>query len=103
MVPGRSAGVLEWLDMIKQEYENLSHEVAAANVQKEEYEHKSMSCAGYFASMDGTSQRSSQTNPGDFISTSWLVNTQVQEMETFRRALYDLERKHEAMKNQYHM
>lgn len=41
MVPGRSAGVPEWLDMIKQEFESLSHEVAAANVQREEYEHKS--------------------------------------------------------------
>lgn len=46
MVPGRSSGVPEWLDMIKQEFESLGHEVAATNVQKEEYEHKSMSCAG---------------------------------------------------------
>ncbi|KAG0243326.1 general transcription repressor, partial [Mortierella sp. GBA43] len=71
MVPGRSAGVPEWLDMIKQEFETLSHEVAAANAQKEEYEHK--------------------------------ISSQITEMDAFRRAIFDLERKHEAMKNQYHM
>ncbi|KAF9980076.1 hypothetical protein BGZ65_005587, partial [Modicella reniformis] len=70
MVPGRSAGVPEWLDMIKQEFESLSHEFMAAKAQREEYESK--------------------------------INNQVQEMEIFRRTLFDLERKHEAMKGQYH-
>ncbi|KAK3844210.1 MAG: WD40-repeat-containing domain protein [Linnemannia gamsii] len=54
MVPARSASVPEWLDQIKQEFENL-------------------------------------------------VNNQIREMDVFRGLLYDLERKHEAMKTQYQM
>ncbi|KAF8973418.1 proteinral transcription repressor [Entomortierella lignicola] len=71
MVPGRSAGVHEWLDMIKQEFDNLSHEAMVAKAQRDECEHR--------------------------------INNQLQEMDAFRRTLYDLERKHEAMKSQYHM
>ncbi|KAG0230306.1 general transcription repressor [Actinomortierella wolfii] len=71
MVPGRSAGVPEWLDLIKQEFENLSHEAMVAKAQRDECEHK--------------------------------LNAQIQEMDAFRRTLYELERKHEAMKTQYHM
>ncbi|KAF9918150.1 general transcription repressor [Lobosporangium transversale] len=71
MVPGRSTGVPEWLDMIKQEFENLNHEVIVAKVQRDDYEQK--------------------------------INSQIQEMDAFRRTLYELERKHEAMKAQYHM
>ncbi|KAG0055956.1 general transcription repressor [Gryganskiella cystojenkinii] len=71
MVPGRSAGVPEWLDLIKQEFESLSHEAMLAKAQRDECEHK-------------------------------IVN-QIQEMEGFRRAIFDLERKHESMKTQYHM
>lgn len=43
------------------------------------------------------------TNPCDGVALSLLVNSQIQEMDTFRRALYELERKHDAMKSQYHM
>ncbi|KAF9353267.1 general transcription repressor [Mortierella sp. NVP85] len=71
MVPGRSAGVPEWLDLIKQEFDNLNHEVNTARAKREDCEHK--------------------------------INSQIQEMEGFRRALYDLEKKHESMKGQYHM
>ncbi|KAF9312734.1 general transcription repressor [Podila horticola] len=71
MVPGRSAGVPEWLDLIKQEFDSLSHETMVAKAQRDECEHK--------------------------------INSQIQEMDAFRRALYELERKHETMKNQYHM
>ncbi|KAF8968665.1 proteinral transcription repressor [Entomortierella lignicola] len=71
MVPGRSAGVPEWLDLIKQEFENLSHETMVAKSQRDECEHR--------------------------------INSQIQEMDAFRRALYELERKHESMKSQYHM
>ncbi|KAG9325061.1 hypothetical protein KVV02_008533 [Mortierella alpina] len=71
MVPGRSAGVPEWLDLIKQEFDSLSHEAMVAKAQRDECEHK--------------------------------INNQIQEMEAFRRALYELERKHESMKSQYHM
>ncbi|KAI8600732.1 WD40-repeat-containing domain protein [Dissophora ornata] len=67
--PGRTTGVPEWLDMIKQEFESLSHEAMVAKAQRDECEHK--------------------------------INSQVQEMDAFRRALYELERKHEAMKIQY--
>jgi len=42
MVPGRSAGVPEWLDLIKQEFESLSHEAMVAKAQRDECEHKSM-------------------------------------------------------------
>ncbi|KAF9951542.1 general transcription repressor [Mortierella alpina] len=71
MVPGRSAGVPEWMDLIKQEFESLSHEVMVAKAQRDECEHK--------------------------------INSQIQEMDVFRKAMYELERKHEIMKNQYHM
>ncbi|KAG0000013.1 general transcription repressor, partial [Entomortierella chlamydospora] len=71
MVPGRSASVPEWLDMIRQEFDNLNHETMVAKAQRDECEHR--------------------------------INSQAQEMDAFRRTLYDLERKHEAMKNQYHM
>ncbi|KAG0095866.1 general transcription repressor, partial [Podila epicladia] len=71
MVPGRTAGVPEWLDLIKQEFESLSHETMVAKAQRDECEHK--------------------------------INSQIQEMEAFRRALFELERKHETMKSQYHM
>jgi hypothetical protein len=42
MVPGRSAGVPEWLDLIKQEFDTLGHEAMVAKAQREECEHKSM-------------------------------------------------------------
>lgn len=42
MVPGRSAGVPEWLDLIKQEFESLGHEAMVAKAQRDECEHKSM-------------------------------------------------------------
>ena len=42
MVPGRSAGVPEWLDLIKQEFDSLSHEAMVAKAQRDECEHKSM-------------------------------------------------------------
>ncbi|KAG0367546.1 general transcription repressor [Gamsiella multidivaricata] len=71
MVPGRSAGVPEWLDLIKQEFESLSHEAMVAKAQRDECEHK--------------------------------INSQIQEMDAFRRTLYELERRHEAMKTQYHI
>ncbi|KAG0212041.1 general transcription repressor [Mortierella sp. GBA30] len=71
MVPGRSAGIPEWLDLIKQEFESLSHEAMVVKAQRDECEHK--------------------------------INSQIQEMDAFRRTLYDLERKHEAMKSQYHL
>jgi glucose repression regulatory protein TUP1 len=41
MVPGRSAGVPEWLDLIKQEFDNLNHEVNTARAKREDCEHKS--------------------------------------------------------------
>ncbi|GJJ77897.1 general transcriptional corepressor TUP1 [Entomortierella parvispora] len=69
MVPGRSAGVPEWLDLIKQEFDSLSHEAMVAKAQRDECEHK--------------------------------INSQIQEMDAFKRALHDLERKHDAMKTQY--
>ncbi|KAF9145281.1 proteinral transcription repressor [Mortierella sp. GBA39] len=71
MVPGRSAGVPEWLDLIKQEFESLGHEAMVAKAQRDECEHK--------------------------------INNQIREMDVFRGLLYDLERKHEAMKTQYQM
>ena len=45
--PGRTTGVPEWLDMIKQEFESLSHEAMIAKAQRDECEHKSM-----FANLD---------------------------------------------------
>ncbi|KAF9082441.1 proteinral transcription repressor [Mortierella sp. AD031] len=71
MVPGRSSGLPEWLDLIKQEFESLSHEAMVAKAQRDECEHK--------------------------------INSQIQEMDAFKRTLYDLERKHESMKNQCHV
>ncbi|KAG0056525.1 general transcription repressor [Gryganskiella cystojenkinii] len=71
MVPGRSAGVPEWLDLIKQEFDSLSHEAMVAKAQRDECEHK--------------------------------INQQIQEMDAFKRTLFDLERKHDSMKTQYHM
>lgn len=41
MVPGRTAGVPEWLDLIKQEFESLSHEAMVVKAQRDECEHKS--------------------------------------------------------------
>lgn len=41
MVPGRTAGVPEWLDLIKQEFESLSHEAMVTKAQRDECEHKS--------------------------------------------------------------
>ena len=41
MVPGRSAGVPEWLDLIKQEFETLSHEAMIVKAQRDECEHRS--------------------------------------------------------------
>ncbi|KAG0205151.1 general transcription repressor, partial [Mortierella sp. NVP41] len=40
MVPGRSASVPEWLDLIKQEFESLGHEAMVAKAQRDECEHK---------------------------------------------------------------
>ncbi|KAF9400605.1 general transcription repressor, partial [Podila epigama] len=71
MVPGRTSGIPEWLDLIRQEFDTLSHEAMVVKAQRDECEHK--------------------------------INNQLQEMEAFRRALYELERKHESMKSQYHM
>lgn len=41
MVPGRTSGLPEWLDLIKQEFESLSHEAMVAKAQRDECEHKS--------------------------------------------------------------
>ncbi|KAG0322376.1 general transcription repressor [Dissophora globulifera] len=71
MVPGRANGVPMWLDMIKQEFDDLSRDYAVTKSQRDECELR--------------------------------LNLQIQEMESFRRTISELERKHEAMKSQYHL
>lgn len=53
MVPGRSAGVPEWLDLIKQEFDSISHEAMVAKAQRDECEHKSkLNVVSFFDILD---------------------------------------------------